>query len=93
MKVIWKYELAITNRQLVFMPAGAEILSVANQSGTLCLWAMVNPSMEPENRCIEVVGTGNSVPEDVEVSSKYIGTALVDPFVWHVFEVVQPIPR
>lgn len=40
--VIWKVELAITDMQTVSMPDGAKLLSVANQNGNLCLWAMVD---------------------------------------------------
>lgn len=38
-KAIWKYSLEIVDRQTVKMPQNAEILSVDNQRGHLCLWA------------------------------------------------------
>jgi hypothetical protein len=41
---IWKFELEVTDLQEVVMPSGAEILSVGNQDGKLCLWAMVSPT-------------------------------------------------
>ena len=84
--VIWKFELKITGMQEVYMPEGAELLSVASQNGNLCLWAMVNPSKEHRCRCIEIIGTGN--PVQTEVCRKFIGTAVVSPWVWHVFERV-----
>lgn len=83
--VIWKFELEITDLQGVTMPDGAELLSVANQNGNLCLWAMVDPLKEKRRRYIEIIGTGNPMPM-VGVDRKFIGTAVVDPFVWHVFE-------
>lgn len=84
--VIWKFELAITDMQEVTMPDGAELLSVANQNGNLCLWAIVDPSKERRRRYIEIIGTGNPMPTDMGVDRKFIGTAVVNPFVWHVFE-------
>ena len=99
--VIWKFELRITEVQEVLMPAGAELLSVADQHGNLCLWAMVDPSEHHQPRVIEIVGTGNPMQSrtDVELNSsntvtesgarierKFIGTVVMNPFVWHVFE-------
>lgn len=86
--VIWKFELQITDLQEVTMPDGAELLSVANQNGSLCLWAMVDPDpyKEKRHRYIEIIGTGNPILVDVAIDRKFIGTAVVSPFVWHVFE-------
>ena len=84
--VIWKYELEIADMQEVTMPDGAELLSVANQDGNLCLWAMVDPSKEKRRRYIEIIGTGNPIFTDMGVDREFIGTAVVNPFVWHVFE-------
>lgn len=82
--VIWKYELEVTDRQIVRMPVAADLLSVANQRGKLCLWAMVDPENPNKvERDIEIIGTGNSMPEG---RRSFIGTAVIDPFVWHVFE-------
>ena len=85
---IWKFELQIEDMQEVRMPAGSEILSVANQRGTLCLWAMVDVSKKatPEFRYIEIIGTGLPVASDMGVDRRFIGTVLFDPLVWHVFE-------
>lgn len=68
------------------MPKDAQILSVANQDGTLCLWAKVDASKQVETRFIEIIGTGNPIPQDMGVDRSFIGTVLMDPFVWHVFE-------
>lgn len=81
---IWKYELTLADLQAVSMPIGSGILSVANQRGSLCLWAMVDPANESKvTRQIEIIGTGNPMPEGKRT---FIGTAVIDPFVWHVFE-------
>ncbi len=81
--VIWEYVLEITDTQVLEMPKGAEILSVANQRGKLCLWAACDPDKVPEQRTIEIVGTGNSA---IFCRRKFIGTVLQVPFVWHIFE-------
>jgi len=83
---IWKYELQVTDMQQVEVPKGAKLLSVANQNGALCLWAIVDASKPRETRHIEIIGTGNPVPTDMGVDRKFIGTAVINPFVWHVFE-------
>jgi hypothetical protein len=83
---IWKYDLQITDMQQVEMPKGAELLSVANQDGALRLWAKVDADKERESRYIEVIGTGNPIPQDMGVDRRFIGTAMLSPFVWHVFE-------
>lgn len=66
------------------MPKDSKILSVHNQNGTICLWAMVSPRLVDETRTIEIIGTGNSFDEDVERT--FIGTVLQSQFVWHIFE-------
>ena len=83
---IFKYSLLITDMQAIDMPKGAELLSVANQDGCLCLWAKVDADKQPETRFVEIIGTGNPIPQDMGVDRSFIGTVLMAPFVWHVFE-------
>lgn len=85
---IWKFELQITDMQTKKMPVGAKILSVANQNGSLCLWAMCDTKKPGEDRVIEIIGTGNPVHMDMGVERTFIGTVVMNPFVWHVFERV-----
>lgn len=90
-KTIWKYELKITDTQLLEIPKDAEILSVQFQLGILCLWVLVNPKNDLEERTIEVFGTGHNVQCDMGIERKYIGT-VQDPamdLVWHVFERIN----
>lgn len=95
-QTIWKYELAITDAQLVAMPAGAELLHVGaqrmevhepGQAGVwdaLTLWARVDVSAPMVGRLIAVVGTGHLCPNPDE--GVYVGTAQCGAFVWHVFD-------
>lgn len=84
--VIWKYELCIKDTQQVEMPYMAEILSVDNQDGNLCLWAIGDPAMGMASRTIEIIGTGNFFVDKLPIIRKFIGTVIIKPFVWHVFE-------
>lgn len=87
MQKIWKYPLALTDVQLIPMPEKAEILSVADQDGTLCLWVMVDThALQEEVRAIEIIGTGNPIATPIGYARLFIGTAVMRPFVWHVFE-------
>ena len=56
-----KYHLKVTDGQNILMPIGAEILTVQMEDETPCLWALVNPKAETENRFIEIFGTGNPI--------------------------------
>ena len=83
---IFKYPLVVTDDQTVGIPGGSRILSVDNQNGVLTLWAMVNTDRPVEPRHIRIVGTGHEIADKAAASLEFIGTVLMDPFVWHVFE-------
>jgi len=93
MKTIWKFPLELTDRQSVGMLAGAEILSVQIQGATVCLWAIVEPSGQREERVFEIIGTGQTVwpTEPDRQVRKYIGTVQQGPWVWHVFELCKAV--
>ncbi len=85
MKKIYKYPLKFNDDESVLMPKGAEILCAQMQYGTLCLWALVDPSAELEPRQIEIYGTGNPVEPG---HRHYISTVQLSggDLVFHVFE-------
>ena len=87
MKSIYKYTLEITDSQSISMPRYAQILSVAKQGDSLCLWAEVFTEEEQVHRHIRIIGTGN--PIEGSPNRVFLGTVVMDPFVWHVFEVIQ----
>lgn len=82
---IWKYQIPLVDEFTLRMPKGACILTVQAQNNHGCLWAMLNPEAEPEERRFCVVGTGDPMPPGVQ----YVGTYQQEEgmFVWHVFEV------
>lgn len=89
MKTIWKFSLAVMDKQAIQMPIGAEILAVQLQDTQPCLWAIVDTEAAREDRVIEIHGTGNRMYQDMGVQHKYIGTVQQPPLVWHVFERVS----
>lgn len=85
MKRIYKYELKLTDIQVIAMPEGAEILSVQQQGENLQLWALVDVSMPDVQRKIRIIGTGNPVANEILVhisTFQMHGGALV----FHAFE-------
>ena len=86
--MIWKYELEITDRQVIKMPCDRSILSVGDQRGKLVLWVDVNRTAPDSDCWITIYGTGNPRPVEPD---RFIGTVEMSRLVWHVFEVL-PIP-
>lgn len=84
MKKIYKYELEVTDKQVVMVPEDSEPLSVQVQNGIVCLWMLVDPDQQLEELHVFVVGTGNKMPAGVD-EHDYVGTVQVGEFVWHVF--------
>lgn len=86
---IWKYQLETVDVQKLQMPKNAEILTVQMQKDTLCLWALVNPYSEKEERIVEIFGTGHPIKSIT--NRKYISTyqLLKGDFVGHVFEKIR----
>jgi len=86
--VIWKFPLEIVDSQALFLPKGAKILSVHDQAGVVCLWALVDPDKRRERRVIELSCTGGTV-RSKDDDRKFIGTVVSGIFVWHFFERVE----
>lgn len=85
MKKIFKYELKVTEEQIIHLPENAKILSCQFQSDVLCLWALFDTRTRfKQPRKIRIIGTGNPI-YDSEVLV-FISTVQKGLFVWHVFE-------
>ena len=84
---IFKYLLDITGKQTLKLPEGAMVLSIGNQRGNLCLWAMVDPDRPTKPITIAILGTGHPINKDTKM--KHLGSAVIEPFVWHVFELLD----
>jgi hypothetical protein len=81
---VWKFPLRIEALQGVPMPEGAEILHVAEQTGLLCMWALVDPDAQYAVRTFAITGTGHLAPDK---ATHVASAVMADSFVWHVFEV------
>lgn len=82
-KTIWKFELETTGNQTLKMPIGAEILSVQTQFDKPCLWALVEPNAEKEDRVSAYVLSiyTHIIPNRVS-SSKYLNKPIFFFIVW-----------
>lgn len=85
-RTIWKFQLKMTELPTIRMPKGAEVLSVQDQMGHLCLWAIVDPDEEMEDRHFRIFGTGHPI---VYPTGDFIGTVQQGQFVWHIFDTVE----
>jgi hypothetical protein len=84
-KVIYKYLLRTVDEQIVLMPPGAEILSVATQNNVPCIWALVEPGGGSVPHRFGIYGTGHPLPEDL---GEFVGTFFMfdKTLVFHVFD-------
>lgn len=69
---VWKFPLAVQERQCLALPPGAKPLHVALQKGTPWLWTAVDPDERQYER-VEVIGleTGQDWPAPL---GAYLGT-------------------
>ncbi len=90
---IFKYPIDVMDGQTVKMPKDALPLKAAlDPRGKLCIWAMVEPDAELEERIVAVIGTGKNLPsilfEIVPSEEKqfwHLDTVVCGDEVWHVF--------
>ena len=84
---VWKFVLElIDGPQVMQMPEGSEVLCVAMQHQRPTLWARVDArnGIPAQRRVFTVRGTGHPA-----ATGEYVGTAVSDALVWHVFEVTS----
>lgn len=97
---VYRYPLRIVDEQVVSMPRGAQILTVAKREGgkvmlglgshePVELWALVDPGAPMEDRRFRVAGTGHPLP-DVD-SLEFLASVQIaaGQLVFHVFEAVS----
>jgi hypothetical protein len=73
------------------LPVGAKILSIKEQRGVACVWALVeiDPEIPNEVRRFRLAGTGHPILVDPD-ELKFVGSVLLrgGDLVFHLFEVV-----
>lgn len=77
--VVLKWPVEISNE--IQAVGGGEVVLVAMQGKTLCVWTREYEGDGGTDRLVRVVGTGNQ-----HRLGKHVGSAVDGPFVWHVFE-------
>lgn len=87
-KKVWKYKLAITDKQEVMVPTNSIPLSVIEQNGEPVLYVLVNPYYtRKETWTIHIRGTGHPVEEEMLRSSHFMGTVSTayGALIWHIW--------
>jgi len=89
-KVIFKYQMPVLEAFTMKLPAGAEIIRMADQGGMFWLWAVVDTNQPDEERHFRAFKTGAAIPADLRLN--YVGFCAV--FVQmelglYIFEVIQ----
>lgn len=89
-QTIWKFETPFESKFSLQLPKGAEILSVQQDQKTKipCIWTLVYPENEKEERTFELFGSGHLIYNDMGINRKYLGTYQYQKgeFVGHLFE-------
>ncbi len=88
MKTIYKYPIVIDDVIRISLPGDAQILSIQEQNGQTCLWALLDPQAKKRTRTIRVFGTGH--PFDL-VNHQFISTVNYQEqnLVFHFFEELK----
>ena len=86
MNTIYKYALKITDNQVIQIPKQNGALSVGEQRGTLCLWALVNTTDILVDAHIKIIGTGHPIDDlDLQIWT-FLGTVQMNNgLVFHIF--------
>ncbi|MFW6090034.1 MAG: DUF7352 domain-containing protein [Gemmatimonadota bacterium] len=94
-RTVWKCVLRVGARHALSLPEGAEVVAVAEQGGTPCMWFDCDPRSATERRDFCVVGTGwTAPPKAPPTRAEHVGTAVMrDGHVWHVFEVFDHLEK
>jgi len=89
-QVIYKYPLAMLDRQEILMSSDAEILTAQTQEGKIFIWALVNKTAAIEKVSFEIHGTGNPIPDLQEGERRqWVGTVQIYAMVWHIFKIIN----
>jgi hypothetical protein len=88
MKTIYKYQLGVGDFVSLFLPAGAQVLTVQTQNGVPYVWAMVDTEQPVQRRDFCWRGTGHPLGD----VGPYVETIQVSDgrLVFHLFEAPAP---
>ena len=90
-RVVWKYPLTAPEVELQVPEAGfmepGIVRAVAWQHDNPTLWIEVDPDKEPKPRRFRVKATGEPFDAGTALIGQYVGSAVSDPLVFHVYEI------
>lgn len=91
MKTIHKFDMVAAIPQKVSLPGDARIIHVGWQperqdAFQFSIWVELDDADLKAPRMMVAIGTGMEVPDGY----RYVGTAVTDPYVWHLYEEVGP---
>jgi len=88
MSTIHKFELKITDRQVIEIPGFVRVISVLNQRERLVVYAEVKPQERERKGKVEfaVIGTGNPMLDGA--NWRFVGSVSMSngDLIWHVFQ-------
>lgn len=94
---IFKYELDVLPRFMIWMPEGAEILSVGRQGPLPYLWASVDDTRKLEQRVFRTMTTGEVFNEE---RLKFVGHIQLGGdkpkeswYEWFIWEIDMALPQ
>ncbi len=85
---IYKYQ--INPSTILLLPVGSKCIHIGAQGANVYMWAEVWTDMSPlvtEEWRMFIIGTGHELLEGMDY--EHLGTAMIDPFVWHVYRVMS----
>ncbi|AMX93763.1 MULTISPECIES: hypothetical protein [Mesorhizobium] len=74
-RVIYRYQMPVQEHFTMKLPAGAEIIRMADVAGMFWLWAVVRTDVPDEERHFHAFKTGGAIPG--ELNLKYVGCCAV----------------
>ena len=91
MTTVSKYPLPLADVVSLTMPRDADVLYVAVQAGTICLWARVDPHASTELRHFRIARTEHELTGDVGL---HRGSVLLQggELELHVFDLLKVDP-
>jgi len=92
MRSVYKYQLQVKTKQSVYLPKGAQILSVQPQRDQVCIWALVDTNADPFPLDIHIYGTGHEMPEGANF--RHLDTFQLEngALIFHVFQRLHDQP-
>ena len=94
---IWKFNTTnnkgFVDKFEIKMKKNTQLLNVdIDANNSPCIWALVYPNEEEyENRHFELFGTGQTIPNDMGIERKYVGSYSYGNgnFIGHIFERIN----